>query len=81
MDVGSFIYEKAGVRWAVDLGMHDYNRLEQAGVDLWNRSQDSERWDIFRIGAESHNTLIFNGKQHKVDGMAEIIETFDTPRS
>ncbi|MBQ4531799.1 MAG: heparinase II/III family protein [Alistipes sp.] len=80
MDVGSFIYEKDGVRWAVDLGMHDYNRLEQAGVDLWNRSQDSERWSIFRIGAESHNTLIFNGKRHKVDGMAEIIETFDTPR-
>ena len=80
MDVGSFIYEKAGVRWAIDLGMHDYNRLEQAGVDLWNMGQNSDRWDIFRIGVESHNTLIFNGKRHKVDGMAEIVETFDAPR-
>ena len=80
MDAGSFIYEKLGVRWAVDLGMHDYNRLELAGVDLWNRSQDSERWSIFRIGAESHNTLMFNGHLHNVSGMAEIVETFDTPR-
>ena len=81
MDAGSFIYEKSGVRWAIDLGMHDYNRLEQAGVDLWNRDQNSERWEIFRIGAESHNTLVFNGNRHNVNGMAEIVETFDTPRS
>ena len=80
MDAGSFIYERDGVRWAVDLGMHDYNRLEQAGVDLWNRSQQSERWSIFRIGMESHNVLIFDGKAHNVNGKAEIIETFDTPR-
>ena len=80
MDAGSFIYERDGVRWAVDLGMHDYNRLEQAGVDLWNRKQDSERWSIFRIGIESHNVLILNGKAHNVNGKAEIIETFDTPR-
>lgn len=80
MDAGSFIYERDGVRWAVDLGMHDYNRLEQAGVNLWDRGQNSERWDIFRIGAESHNVLIFDGKRHNVAGMAEIVETFSAPR-
>ena len=32
MDAGSFIYESDGVRWAVDLGSHDYNRLEQAAL-------------------------------------------------
>ena len=81
MDAGSFIYEYDGVRWAVDLGMHDYNRLEQAGISLWNISQNSDRWSIFRIGAESHNTLTFNGQRHEVNGKAEIIESFDTPRS
>lgn len=80
MDAGSFIYEKSGVRWAIDLGSHDYNRLEQAGVDLWNRGQNSERWEIFRLSAEAHNTLVFNGNRHNVNGLAEIIETFDTPR-
>lgn len=80
MDAGSFIYEYDGVRWAVDLGMHDYNRLEQAGVDLWNMKQTSGRWDIFRIGPDSHNTLTFNGHRHNVDGMAVITDRFDTPR-
>ena len=81
MDAGSFVYEYDGVRWAVDLGMHDYNRLEQAGLKLWDRGQNSDRWKVFRIGAESHNTLVFNGQRHVVDGKAEITEIFDTQRS
>lgn len=81
MDAGSFIYESDGVRWAVDLGSHDYNRLEQAGVDLWNMRQDSPRWEIFRLGVESHNTLTFNGHRHAVNGMAEIVEHHDNQRS
>ena len=81
MDAGSFIYESDGVRWAIDLGMHDYNILEQAGVDLWNMKQESPRWEIFRIGAESHNTLTFNGHRHAVDGMAEIGYHYDNQRT
>lgn len=80
MDAGSFVYEYDGVRWAVDLGQHDYNRLEQAGVDLWNMKQESPRWEIFRIGPDSHNTLMFNGNRHNVKGHAQIIRHFDAPR-
>jgi hypothetical protein len=62
MDVGSFVFEAAGVRWAVDTGMQDYAGLEAAGVDLWNeREQRSQRWSVFRIGPESHNILRFDG--------------------
>ena len=81
MDAGSFVYEWGGVRWAVDLGMHDYTSLEQSGVDLWNKSQESDRWDVFRIGPHSHNTLVFNGKRHNVKGVAEIIEHNTTTKS
>jgi hypothetical protein len=80
MDAGSFVYEWGGVRWAIDLGKHDYNRLEQAGVDLWNRKQESGRWDIFRIGAQSHNVLTFNGKNHNVEGIAEITAHDETSK-
>ena len=80
MDAGSFIYEWGGVRWAIDLGMHDYHRLEQAGVDLWNRKQESDRWDVFRIGAQSHNVLTFNGKNHNVEGVAEITAHDETSK-
>ena len=63
MDVGSFVFEASGVRWAVDTGMQDYAGLEAAGVDLWNeREQDSQRWSIFRIGPESHNILRFGDR-------------------
>ena len=81
MDAGSFIYEKDGVRWAIDLGSHNYHVLEEAGLDHGNTKQESVRWQIFRTGPESHNILSFSGKLHNVKGMAEIVETFDTPRS
>jgi len=62
MDVGAFIFEVGGERWAVDPGMQDYESLESAGVDLWNETRaDSQRWTVFRIGAESHNIVRFNG--------------------
>lgn len=80
MDAGSFVYEYDGVRWAVDLGQHDYNRLELAGVNLWNMSQESDRWNVFRVGAESHNTLVMNGQRHQVDGVAALTESFDESR-
>ena len=81
MDAGSFIYERDGVRWAIELGSHNYHVLEEAGLDHGNTKQESVRWEIFRTGVESHNTLTFSGKHHNVKGMAEIVETFDTPRS
>ena len=49
-DQGSFYFESDGITWATDLGMQDYNSLESAGVDLWDMTQDSERWEVFRIG-------------------------------
>ena len=57
MDAGSFVYEVNGVRWACDLGMQDYLSLESVGVDLWNKTQNGQRWDVFRLGPFSHNTL------------------------
>lgn len=79
MDGGSFIYEYDGVRWAVDLGMHDYHYLESRGVQLWSRAQKSQRWTVYRIGLDSHNTLSINGKRHRVDGYAAITSHFDKP--
>ena len=66
-DQGSFYFESDGVTWATDLGMQDYNSLETAGVDLWDMTQDSERWSVFRIGPFSHNILTVNGHTPKVN--------------
>lgn len=75
MDVGSFVFEADGVRWAIDLGSEDYNTTETRGVDLWNMAQQSQRWDVFRYNNRSHNTLTFNDKLQQVNGSAQIIES------
>lgn len=72
MDAGSFVYENNGVRWAMDLGKQDYYSLESKGVDLWNMEQDSQRWEVFRLSSQAHNTLTIDGASHMVDGFADI---------
>ncbi|MFD1629567.1 heparinase II/III domain-containing protein [Pseudopedobacter beijingensis] len=77
MDAGSFVFETKGIRWALDLGLQSYNTLESKGVDLWNMSQNSQRWDVLRLNNNFHNTLTINGNKHLVNGKATITEIFD----
>ena len=78
MDAGSFVYEKNGVRWALELGLQSYITLESKGVDLWNNKQEGQRWDIFRLGNTGHSTLTINGEKHLVAGEVKMINTFQT---
>ncbi|PCJ63480.1 MAG: heparinase [Planctomycetota bacterium] len=72
MDIGSFIVESEGVRWAIDLGMQSYFSLESKGIKLWDKSQGSQRWSVFRTNNFSHNTLVVDGKKQKVKGKGVI---------
>ncbi|WP_031526966.1 heparinase II/III domain-containing protein [Dyadobacter crusticola] len=72
MDVGSFVIDAQGERWAIDFGMQDYNSLETKGVDLWNRTQNSQRWEVFRLNNFAHNTLSFDGQLMNATGYAKI---------
>lgn len=72
MDVGSFVMDAMGVRWAMDFGGQEYNSLESKGVDLWSRKQNSQRWQVFRYNNLAHNTLTFNGAYQLVNGYAPI---------
>lgn len=74
MDVGSFVLEANGVRWAVDLGTESYDKMRAAKLDLWNYSQNSSRWTTFRVGSESHNILRFDGENQQIEGKANIKE-------
>ena len=80
MDAGSFVMEADGVRWAMDLGADDYNRLETARVDLWRRTQDSQRWQVFRYNNMAHNTLTVNDSLHVMTGRSTITATSASPR-
>ncbi len=55
LDSGSFVFDSDGVRWAVELGQDNYN---QAGY--WDASDHGERWNIWRMRAEAHSTLVIN---------------------
>lgn len=77
MDAGNFVYDALGQRWAKDLGMEAYVPIIAAGVDLWSVLQASERWNVFRISNEAHNTVIFDGKNQINSGNVTLtkIET------
>jgi len=51
LDIGSFVLDALGQRWAVDLGADDYNLPGYFG---------SKRYDYYRLRAEGHNTLVIN---------------------
>lgn len=72
MDVGSFIMEANNRRWATDLGSQNYESLESLGMQIFGKTQDAERWTIFRMNNFSHNVLIVDDQQQRVDGYAKI---------
>ena len=80
MDVGSFVMEADGVRWAMDFGMQNYNSLETKGVDLWNKTQNSQRWQVFRYSNMVHNTLTVNDGLQLVEGHAPITNSSGNPQ-
>ena len=74
MDAGSFIFEINGLRWVSDPGNQAYHDLEKTGFDLWNKSQDSQRWTLLNKGNFGHSTITVNNQLHKVDGKATIVD-------
>jgi len=72
MDAGSFVLEADGVRWAADLGAQEYLSIESKGWDLWNATQNSDRWRVYRLNNFSHNTLTLGGQLHNMAGDARI---------
>ena len=79
MDIGSFVFDAMGERWALDLGMQEYESLESKGVGLWNKTQDGQRWQILRYNNRYHNTLAFDNELQLVEEKAEIIQHTFTP--
>ncbi len=73
MDVGSFVFDAMGERWAMDFGMQNYESLESKGVGIWGKEQNSQRWDVFRYHNMSHNTITLNNQLQAVKGKAEVV--------
>lgn len=74
MDIGSFVMDAEGVRWSADLGMQEYESMESKGLKIWDMSQGSDRWKVFRYANFSHSTLTVNHALQTVSGKAAIIK-------
>lgn len=71
LDAGSFVFDSKGKRWAHDLGQDNYNLYYKY-----------DHWDVFRLRAESHNTLIINPDKtpgYVLGSRADVVEFVDTP--
>ena len=79
MDIGSFIMEADGVRWAMDFGMQNYESLESKGLNIFGRTQDAQRWTVFRYINQVHNTLTVNNQHQNVIGYAPISSSSNRP--
>lgn len=79
MDIGSFVMEADGVRWAMDFGMQEYESLESKGIQLFGRTQNAQRWTVFRLTNLVHNTLTINNQHQRVTGSAPITGSSSTP--
>ncbi len=78
MDIGSFIMEADGQRWAMDFGMQDYESLESKGIALFGRTQNAQRWTVFRLTNLVHNTLTVDKQHQLVTGSAPITSWGDS---
>jgi hypothetical protein len=79
MDVGSFVMDADGVRWAMDFGSQDYESLESKGLQIFGRTQNAQRWTVFRLTNLVHNTLTANNQHQRVVGRAPLTSTSTKP--
>jgi Heparinase II/III-like protein len=70
LDLGSFVLESDGVRWAVDLGPDDYDLPGYFG---------DRRWSYFRLTNRSHNTVTPGDALQDPRAIAPIITFSDSP--
>jgi hypothetical protein len=79
MDVGSFVMDALGKRWAMDLGVQEYYSLESKGLKIWYGHQESDRWKVFRNSNFSHNTITLNKSLQSIGSDAHIISSTTQP--
>jgi hypothetical protein len=71
LDIGSFVLDADGVRWALDLGSDDYNMPGYFG---------RERWQYYRMTNLSHNTLVIDGQIQNPSARCEVTAFRSTPQ-
>jgi hypothetical protein len=64
LDLGTFVLDALGQRWAIELGPDDYNMPGYFG---------KQRWSYYRLRTEGQNTLVLNGENQDPKAAASIV--------
>lgn len=75
LDIGSFVLDANGVRWASDLGSEDYNL-----PGFWEMGEEGRRWTYYRKRTEGHNSIVINPSampEQKVTAVSKIVKFED----
>ena len=83
MDVGEFMLEWGGIRWAEDLGSDSYGAFaELKKGSLFNMKPDALRWnELLRYNNFSHNTLTIGGAFQNLETKAEFTDFSTDPEN
>ncbi|MGF1531444.1 MAG: heparinase II/III family protein [Puniceicoccaceae bacterium] len=74
LDIGSFVLDARGQRWAYDLGLGNY-----ALPNYFDHSPNGLRWNYLRTRNHGHNTLTLEGLNQNVYARTPV-RTFETQR-
>jgi len=70
LDLGTFVLDALGERWALDLGADDYNMPGYFG---------KERWTYYRLRTEGHNVIAIDDQNQDPAAKAPIVAFASTP--
>ena len=70
LELGTFVLDALGQRWAVDLGSDDYNMPAYFG---------NKRWTYYRLATIGQNTLVIDGQNQDPKAVAPVIAFASQP--
>jgi hypothetical protein len=74
LDLGTFVLDTLGERWAIDLGADDYSLPHYNDAGARGR-----RWRYYRTGVIGHNTLVVAGKNQDPEAAAPLVAFVSSP--
>lgn len=75
LDLGSFVMEALGTRWALDLGRDDY--ALPGYFDMETRK--GKRWTYYRLGSLPHNVPLIDNRNQDPMGTSKVIAFRSSP--
>lgn len=67
-DMGTFVYERWGQLWAMDLGRENY-----AVEDYFDSAPRGRRWSYLRATAAGHNVVTLGGRDQHHNAVASVV--------